>query len=103
MKFKKVITLCLLLVLSLQLFPVRQAVRYFFVDNFMVEEIVDTPKNASKNVKLFDEDSMFLFDHHQFHPLFILNGGIAFFVDDEKLPNFHSSEIHTPPPNLKFI
>ncbi|MEO6719270.1 MAG: hypothetical protein ABIN67_02850 [Ferruginibacter sp.] len=98
MKTKKTITICLMLVLALQLLPVRQAVRYFFVDNLIIEEILDVNKNATKNFRLLDEDH-FLWESDLPTPHSFLVSNTAFFHYAESLPFFHAADIHTPPPN----
>ena len=65
MKPKKTITVLLILVMSLQLLPVKQAVRYFFIDNIIIEEILDVSKNATKNFRFLDEDH-FLWESDQY-------------------------------------
>lgn len=86
------------MVMSLQLLPVKQAVRYFFIDNLIIEEIVDISKNATKNFRLLDEDH-FLWESTASAPQFYLVSNAAFFHYAEQLPSFHSADIHTPPPN----
>jgi hypothetical protein len=98
MRSKKIITLFLILVLSLQLLPVKQAVRYFFVDNLIIEEILDVSKNATKNFRLLDEDHL-LWDSDLLAPHLHLVSNSAFVHYAESLPFFQSADIHTPPPN----
>jgi hypothetical protein len=98
MKFKKIIPSFLILVMVLQLLPVRQAVRYFLIDNQTVEEIAGVDKSATKNFRFLDEDHCLqdidLMSHHlsiikNIHPFYIaLN-----------IPPFHTAEVLTPPPN----
>ena len=99
MKGKKIITVMLILVMSLQLLPVKQAVRYFFIDNLIIEEILHVNKNATKNFRLLDEDH-FLWEADQFAPQFFSFHNAAFFNYEEILPANHCSDIHTPPPNF---
>ncbi|CAN5511802.1 hypothetical protein BH11BAC3_BH11BAC3_15870 [soil metagenome] len=89
--------------MSLQLLPAKQAIRYFFIDNVMVEEILHVNKNATKNFRLLDEDHNFLWETMQITPQFFLIENIAFFQNSESLPIFHAPDIHTPPPNLFYI
>lgn len=88
------------MVMALQLLPVKQAVRYFFIDNLIIEEILHVNKNATKNFRLIDEDHNNISDFHQYTPKFYLISDIAFFQDAEMLPIYYSSEIPTPPPNF---
>jgi hypothetical protein len=98
-KSKKIITAFLILVLVIQLLPVRQVVRYFFIDNPANEELVETSKGATKNLRFLDED------HH-----WLPGPGSAFAITkpeeksfylhfSETIPAFHIAEIQTPPPN----
>ena len=84
--------------MGLQLLPVKQAVRYFFIDNIIIEEILDVSKNATKNFRFLDEDH-FLWESDQFAPQLYLLNNTAFFHYAEILPSFHAADIHTPPPN----
>jgi hypothetical protein len=99
MKVKQTITVLLIMVMSLQLLPVKQAVRYFFVDNLIIEEIIHINKNATKNFRLIDEDHNLLWDADHFAPQFYILNSAAFFNYAEILPASHSADIHTPPPN----
>lgn len=102
LKLKKIITTFLILVMVLQLLPVKQAIRYFFIDNVMVEEILHVNKNATKNFKLLDEDHIipdFDFSQHQY---FLVNNKLSHYFT-EVLPAVHAAEIHTPPPNIFLI
>ncbi|MDO9376904.1 MAG: hypothetical protein Q7T76_20930 [Ferruginibacter sp.] len=103
MKGKQTITVLLILVMSLQLLPVKQAVRYFFVDNLMIEEIVHINKNATKNFRLIDEDHNLFWENDHLSPQFSLLNSAAFFQYAEILPVYHSADIHTPPPNVGTI
>ena len=89
--------------MSFQLLPVKQAVRYFFVDNLMIEEILHVNKNATKNFRLIDEDHNFLNEDCHFTPHFFLLKEEAYFQYAEMLPFFHAADIHTPPPNSLYI
>ena len=55
MKLKNLLTAFLILVLVLQILPIRQAVRYFLIDNQTVEEILHVDKSAAKNLSLDDD------------------------------------------------
>ncbi len=98
MKFRKIITVFLLLVMVLQLLPVKQAVRYFFMDNIIIEELVHLNKNATKSFRLLDEDH-YLPDTDLAMHYFLLVSGIYSYHAAEQLPAFQVSDIHTPPPN----
>lgn len=104
MKLKNIITAFLILVLVLQLLPVRQAVKYFLIDNQTVEEIVHVEKGPSKHMRLLlDEDHTcmpaidYLSDH------FILLSNNYPFHTAETIPLFHAADIPTPPPNYASI
>ena len=99
MKIKNIITAFLILVLVLQVLPVRQAVRYFLIDNQTVEEILHIDKGATKNFRLLDEDHKYLPEPAYFSPYFVLINNIASGHFAETLPPFHAADIHTPPPN----
>ena len=103
MKGKQTITVLLILVMSLQLLPVKQAVRYFFVDNLIIEEIVNINKNATKNFRLIDEDPHLFWESDHLSPQFCLLNNAAFFHYAEILPVSHSADIHTPPPNTSSL
>lgn len=103
MKGKQTITVLLILVMSLQLLPVKQAVRYFFVDNLIIEEIIHINKNATKNFRLLDEDHNLFSESDHFSPQFSLLNNVPFFNYAEILPASHSADIHTPPPNFSAI
>jgi hypothetical protein len=99
MVVRKFINSFLILVLVLQLLPVKQAVEYFFIKNQVVEELLDVNKSTEKNQRFFDEDhkSLPLIDY--LLPQFIMAGDSPAFHYKEILPAFHSADIHTPPPN----
>ena len=102
MKIKKSITGLLILVLALQLLPVRQAVKYFFIDNQLVEELPESGKAASKNFKLFEEDQMLAIHEFAFQQGEFINTKLSFHFS-VALPVTHAKDIHTPPPNNFFI
>jgi hypothetical protein len=99
MKSKKIITGFLILVMVLQLLPVRQAVRYFLIDNQTVEEILPLEKGATKNFSYLDEgqqmmQELFSLTHH----FTIINNSYPLQVA-ENVPLFHPADIPTPPPD----
>ena len=98
MLFKKIIGSFLILVLVLQLLPVRQVIKYFFVDNQMTEEIVDLNKGATKNMRFLDEDKL-MHEIDLSFAQFENPDKEAFFHYNDVLPAFHTIEILTPPPN----
>jgi len=87
------------LVLAIQLLPVRQVIKYFFIDNQLTEEITHSDKGAVKNMRMLDEDKLL----HGFEipatPFVILNKE-AFFHFSDTLPSLYTAEILTPPPNV---
>ncbi len=99
MKAKKITAVFFILVLALQLLPVKQAIKYFFTDNPLVEELVAHGKSATKNFRFLDED------HHSMHGLgstsfyLSLSTTHSSFLFAEMLPALYTSEILTPPPN----
>ena len=98
MKFKTITGFILILVLCIQLLPVRQVIRYFFVDNPLTEELADVNKGATKNFRQLDEDKLL----HDFSisntPFTILHKEVFFHFADT-LPSLYTAEILTPPPN----
>lgn len=86
----------------LQLLPVKQAVRYFFIDNFMAEEMQHISKDATKNFRLLDEDNSFADFDYSLHHYKLLNNLISYHFA-EVLPAIQAADIHTPPPNNYFI
>jgi len=103
MKSKKLVTVCLMLVLELQLLPIKHTVRYFFVDNLLIEEISHTNNNATKNFRVLDEDNHFLTEPIHFTPQFYLLSESTLFPYQEMLPAIHAADIHTPPPNFSIV
>jgi len=99
MKLKNFITAFLILVLVLQILPIRQAVRYFLVDNQTLEEVLHIDKGATKNFRLLDEDHKYLPEMAGFSRYFIYINNIPQLHFAETLPLFHASDVHTPPPN----
>ena len=99
MKIKKITAIFFILVLALQLLPIKQAIRYFFNDNPLIEEFVASGKGATKNFKLIDEDYNPLHGAHTLSfQLNIANATNAYRFT-EKLPALYISDILTPPPN----
>ena len=99
MKFKKLTSFILILVLAIQLLPVRQMIQYFFIDNQITEELAATAKAPAKNVQQLDEDKLL----HDFDiPVseFVILNKDAFFHFSDTLPSLYTAEILTPPPNL---
>ncbi len=89
-----------MLTLLLQLLPVRQAIKYFFIDNILVEEIVEVNKGATKNFRLPDDDHGYTYEtSHSTHFLCILENTFTHLYD-ESIPAFHVADILTPPPDL---
>jgi len=98
MKLKKIISFILILVLAIQLLPVRQVIRYFFIDNQLTEEIVALEKGATKNFKQLDEDKLMHACDIAVTESVILHKE-AFFHFSDTLPSLYTAEILTPPPN----
>ena len=98
MKFKTLISFVLILVLAIQLLPVRQVIQYFFIDNQLTEELAATAKAPAKNIQL-DEDKLL---HDLDIPLseFVFLHKEAFFHFSDTLPSLYTAEILTPPPNF---
>ncbi len=96
---KRVVTALLIFVLVLQLLPIRQAVKYFWVDNITVEEEVDMSKVDTKNAQQQDEDHKWLFEFNYSISVYISEESIFSFHTKEMLPPFHILDIQTPPPN----
>jgi hypothetical protein len=96
-KFKKTISIVLLLVLAIQLLPVRQVIRYFFIDNQLTEELAEA-KSITKNMRQLDEDKL-LHDFTIPATQFIVLHKEAFFHSADTLPALYAIEILTPPPN----
>jgi len=99
MKLKNFITAFLILVLVLQVLPIRQAVRYFLIDNQTTEEVLHIDKGASKNFKLLDLDNKYIPAVGYFSHDFVFINNINRFHFAETLPLFRAADVHTPPPN----
>ena len=98
MKLKKIITIFLILVLAIQLLPVRQVIRYFFIDNQLTEELAEVSKSATKNFRQLDEDKL-LHDFDISLTEFTILNKESFFHFSDELPALYNAEILTPPPN----
>ena len=93
MRSKKLLSCFFILVLLVQLLPVRQVISYFFVDNQANEELVEVKKPLQPN-----EEKLI----HNFDPATALCAELnkkAFLVFSETLPSLYTAEIPTPPPN----
>ncbi len=86
------------MVLAIQILPVRQVIRYFFIDNQLTEELAQTDKGATKNIRVLDEDKV-LHDADFAISNFIILHKEAFSNFAVSLPALHTVEILTPPPN----
>ena len=98
MKIKKIITIFLILVLAIQLLPVRQVISYFFIDNQLTEELAEVSKSPTKNFRMLDEDKL-LHDFEIPVSAFTILNKEAFFHFSDTLPSLYTAEILTPPPN----
>ena len=85
--------------LVIQLFPVRQVVRYFFIDNPANEELVEAGKGATKNMRFLDEDWHWLPGFANALAVTSSPEKSSFFHYSEAIPAFHIADIQTPPPN----
>lgn len=95
MKRKKFSIVFLLLVLLLQLLPVRQAVKYFWVDNLTTEEEIE----VAKNLQQLDEAWKFIPDSGTLFLSFSTIESTSFLHFTEQLPLLYIEDIQTPPPN----
>ena len=98
MKLNKLISFILILVLAIQLLPVRQVIQYFFIDNQLTEELAATAKAPAKNIQQLDEDKL-LHDFYIPVSAFVFLNKDAFFHFSDRLPSLYTIEILTPPPN----
>jgi hypothetical protein len=96
---KKIISCFLIVVLTLQLIPLRQVIQYFLIDNQLTEEIVDAHSGAEKKMRLLDEDHKVMPALDHLFPQFSTISSISYFHFSEMLPDFHTADIQTPPPN----
>jgi hypothetical protein len=99
MRLKKIIPAFLILVLVLQLLPVRQVVRYFWIDNMATEETMHIDNSSTKNFNELDENHKFLPTFNYLLPKFAIVTDILTLPLNEALPLFHTADIQTPPPN----
>jgi len=99
MKAKRFSSVFLILVLALQLLPVKQAIRYFFSENPLIEEFTSASKTAEKNCRALDEDCHFPGTLYLVKYDMISSGCSPEVSMDEKLPSLYKSDIPTPPPN----
>jgi len=83
----------------LQILPVRQAVKYFLIDNQTVEEIFHLEKGASKSLRFLDENQKFITEANYLSRHFILIDNSYPFHFSEMPPLFHGVEVPTPPPD----
>ncbi|UAY52052.1 hypothetical protein [Ferruginibacter albus] len=99
MKLKLFIAGFLLVLLSLQLLPVKQVINYFYDNSAATEELAHSHKNTVPCFKLLGEDGKWLMEHHYQvnHFICFINNPLHSY--DEKIPLTHSAEIQTPPPN----
>ena len=91
------------MVFVLQLLPVKQAVRYFYLDNPITEEIVDINESAAKKINITEYDYHFLNDYHYFllTSLSVNNSVLGLYIT--MLPSSHADDIETPPPNIVIV
>ena len=100
MQSKKIITALLVLVMAFQLLPVRQAVKYFLIDNVAAEEIEALEKADSETFGFWDDTSKLLPDAHALFHWANLAHKTASFHYEEALPLQHVADIPTPPPDI---
>ena len=96
---KKIIGFFLIVVLALQLIPLRQVIQYFLIDNQLTEEIVDAHSGAAKKMRLLDEDHKVMPTLDYLSLQFNISNNVSYFHFSEMLPDFHTADIQTPPPN----
>ncbi len=98
MKSKTIISFILILVLAIQLLPLRQVVKYFFIDNQLTEELAVAGKSPAKNFQQPDEDKLLHdFDIPAGESIILIKDALFHFSDT--LPSLYTAEILTPPPN----
>ena len=85
--------------MALQILPVRQAVKYFFIDNQTVEEMAHVEKSASKNFRLLVDDHKYLPATDYLSRHFTIAETCYPFPSAILIPPFHSVDVLTPPPN----
>ena len=99
MKIRNLLTVFLILVLVLQVLPIRQAVSYFLIDNQTTEEVAHVEDAGSKKFRLLEDDHKCLPEFAFFSQHYIFVNNIPALHYAEKLPLFHWASIHIPPPN----
>jgi len=98
MKLKKAISIFLLLILSIQLLPVKQIVGWL-LSGQMTEEIVHA-KDSSKNPGFGEEmNKHFLANNHSYNISPIIVSFTASHHQAEAIIARHADDIPTPPPN----
>jgi len=95
---KKIISGALILVLMLQLLPLRQVISFFFIDNQLTEELAQAAEIGGKAVK-FTDDTKIFFHHFSAGTEQAIAGISSYERYTETLCNLYISEIPTPPPN----
>jgi hypothetical protein len=99
MKLMNIIPAFLILVTVLQILPVRQAVKYFLIDNQTVEEIFHLEKGAAKNLRFLDqEQKLITVANYRSHHLIFIDNSYPFQFSAIP-PLFHGAELPTPPPD----
>ena len=83
-----------------QLLPVKQAVKYFLIDNQTVEEILHIEKGATKNMQLLDEGYKCMLGIEDGLHLYSIPDNTYPFHTEEMITPFHIFDILTPPPNI---
>ena len=99
MKFKKIIPVFLLLVLSIQLLPVKQVVSWLISGN-ATEEIIHADDSIKKNPGLDELQKNFLAHHNDFSISLIFLSSISIHHHAETLILRYADDIPTPPPNF---
>ncbi len=98
MKHKKLISFFLILVLSIQLLPLKQMISWLLV-NQVTEELVHTVDGGKSNPGLDEVNKHFSLNHDlSLSQLFTVSSG-SIHHDAEALVAQHADEIPTPPPN----
>lgn len=95
----KIVSCFLVLVLAIQILPVKQVIKYFLIDYPLTEELVET-KGATKNPRfLLDEDHKLMHCMNHLSHQLTINGNTSAFHYAERLPEHYTADITTPPPN----
>lgn len=84
----------------MQLLPIKQAVRYFCLNNPITEEIVNINESAAKKINIAAEDDHFLNDYLHLLNSFLTVNNTIFSLYAAMLPSSHADDIETPPPNV---